>query len=102
MKRVIYILSASVICLVLTIGQASSQEGTNLPSEQTWNDIQSVTTPSSTMDATNPSLRAAPPEGPSIGETPVGDVSLIALALIGLTYFAFKKKRYSSRGGSEL
>jgi len=96
MKRVVKIASALTMCIILGLGHVSSQESA-LPSEQTWNDIQTATTPTSVYDGANPSLRAAPPEGPSIGETPVGDASLAGLLLTGLVYIAFRRKRLRNR-----
>lgn len=91
MKRLLNILPILTICLFVNIGFAISQEGASLPSEQTWSDIQNSTNVND--DATRPSLRAAPPEGPSIGETPIGEVSLIALLLTGVFYFIIKNPK---------
>lgn len=91
MKRLLNILPILTICLFLNIGLANSQEGATLPSEQTWSDIQNSTNVND--DATRPSLRAAPPDGPSIGETPIGEASLIALLLTGVLYIIVKKPR---------
>lgn len=93
MKRLIRILSALAMCIILGIGTASSNEGANtLPSESTWNEIESATTPTSAYDNV-PSLRAAPPDGPSIGETPAGESSWAGFVLAGLVYLVFRKKR---------
>lgn len=83
------------ISLVLNISNMYSQETrSQLPSEQTWAEIQTKPILQNNIESsTNPSLRAAPPDGPSIGETPIIDSSIKGLILIGLIYFIFKFKR---------
>lgn len=90
MKRLI---SALAMCIILGLGTVSSQEDATLPSQTTWNEIENSTTPTQVYDNVNPSLRAGPPGGPSIGETPTGEASLAGFILVGLVYFAFKRKR---------
>lgn len=95
MRRLIGLLTFVVVVLFLNIGIVSSQEDTVAPSEQTWTEIQKNSTSSS--DAASPSLRAAPPDGPSIGETPIGDASISGFLLIGLIYFLSRVRKFERR-----
>lgn len=94
MKKVVPIVSALIICIALSLTHAySNTEKLAIPSEQTWSEIQDVITPASEIGEANvPSLRAAPPDGPSIGETPAGDTSLFVLVFASFGYFIFRGK----------
>lgn len=94
MRRLLSILIVFAISLFLNIEIVSSQEDTVSPSEQTWAEIQNTT---ASVETKNPSLRAAPPEGPSIGETPIGDISVSWFLLIGLIYFFSRVRKLERR-----
>lgn len=103
MTKLIYTALVLTAFITLSINYAYSEENLSLPSENTWNEIQTTTTPSSELPAEKDihklsTLRAAPPDGPSIGETPNEGPSLIWLFIIGTVYLLFKSQRkYSSR-----
>jgi len=90
MKKLVNILFIAFIYLFLNNSMAFSQVDPALPSEQTWDEIQSTT---NAIDNQSPSLRAAPPDGPGIGETPIGETSIAILILTGMAYVIFQKKR---------